>query len=186
MRIGRAIVASVVAVGMTAGPLAVVSAAPKDDVVEVPADLPADAPLPVGDSANEKYADTSIAGLFDERAKDLYGILPSLYQGKWFDPKKEKMRKCIVNRESRGNYTARSGIYHGAYQMNDAVGDGAAWMMQKEVRKELGKRTAIKMMRGLRKQPVSTWNRYWQDRAFWTIWRLGKGKHHWAGGAHRC
>ena len=23
------------------------------------------------------------------------------------------------------------------------------------------------------------WNRYWQDRAFWTIWRKGKGSFHW-------
>jgi hypothetical protein len=34
--------------------------------------------------------------------------------------------------------------------------------------------------------PVVKWNRYWQDRAFWTIWRKGKGKSHWRGGAVKC
>jgi hypothetical protein len=34
--------------------------------------------------------------------------------------------------------------------------------------------------------PINHWNRYWQDRAFWTIWHKGSGKSHWRGGSVKC
>jgi hypothetical protein len=33
---------------------------------------------------------------------------------------------------------------------------------------------------------MQQWNRYWQDRAFWTIWRDGRGKSHWVNGVRKC
>lgn len=123
----------------------------------------------------------------DFKAADRHGLMISLYQGKWFMPKREKVRRCIVKRESGANYRAVSagGRYRGAYQMNRRLAVGASWMMQGEVRKELGAE-AEKIVKALRKKPTQQWNRYWQDRAFWTIWRGGKGKSHWRGGAHGC
>jgi hypothetical protein len=37
----------------------------------------------------------------------------------------------------------------------------------------------IKDIRELRNAPIHHWNRYWQDRAFFTAWRHGAGKNHW-------
>lgn len=121
------------------------------------------------------------------KARDMRGVMKSLYRGKWFMPKKEKKRRCIVKRESRGNYRAVSakGIYRGAYQMNRRLAVGTTYRMQREVAKEMGPRAAAEVKK-LRKIPTQKWNRYWQDRAFWTIWRKGKGASHWHGGARRC
>lgn len=119
------------------------------------------------------------------QAADLLGYLPSLYQGKWYDPDVESVRRCIMDRESNFNYRATSGTYHGAYQMSAALGRGATWMMQKEVRKEMGEE-GVAILRALRELTPNKWNRYWQDRAFFTIWRDGAGASHWRGGAHAC
>jgi hypothetical protein len=114
-------------------------------------------------------------------------VRDSLYQGKWFMPKHEGRRQCIMKRESSGNYEAVSarGLYRGAYQMSRALAVGATWMMQREVRREMGDE-GVRMLRQLREIPPNKWNRYWQDRAFWTVWSHGKGKRHWRGGAHSC
>ena len=119
------------------------------------------------------------------QAADLMGFLPSLYQGKWFKPGKEDVRRCIVLRESHANYRATNGTYHGAYQMSRALARGATWMMQKEVRREMGDE-GVAILKALRKTTPNNWNRYWQDRAFWTVWRDGAGARHWRGGAHSC
>jgi hypothetical protein len=115
-------------------------------------------------------------------AKDRYGIRPSLYRGAKFSPLAEKHRICIAKRESHGNYKARSagGVYQGAYQMNRGLARGATWMMQPSVKKLMGAE-GVKILAKLRKTPVMKWNRYWQDRAFFTIWRDGRGKSHWSG-----
>ena len=42
------------------------------------------------------------------------------------------------------------------------------------------------ILEALRKIPASKWNRYWQDRAFWTVWRNGDGAGHWRGGGINC
>ena len=102
-------------------------------------------------------------------------------------PRKEKKRRCIVKRESRGNYRAVSakGIYRGAYQMNRRLAVSATYKMRREVAKEMGPKAAAQVLR-LRRIPTQKWNRYWQDRAFWTIFNKGDGASHWRGGARRC
>ena len=124
---------------------------------------------------------------FHPLANELRGVRDSLYQGKWFMPRHEERRQCIMKRESNANYEAVSaaGLYRGAYQMNRALAIGATWMMQREVRREMGEE-GLRIVRELRDLPPNKWNRYWQDRAFWTIWSHGKGKHHWRGGAYGC
>ncbi|HEV8025550.1 MAG TPA: hypothetical protein VGP37_11765 [Candidatus Nanopelagicales bacterium] len=119
-------------------------------------------------------------------AQDMKGFEESLYRGKWYMPKKENIRRCIMDRESNHRYRAVSagGMYRGAYQMNRELARGATFMMQKEVKKEMPE--AVTQVKKLRKIPTQQWSRYWQDRAFWTIWRKGKGKHHWRGGAWKC
>ena len=44
----------------------------------------------------------------------------------------------------------------------------------------------LKSVRALRSTKTQLWNRYWQDRAFWTIWRKGEGSRHWGAGATMC
>lgn len=121
------------------------------------------------------------------KSKDTHGFRRSLYQGKWYMPKKEAVRKCIMDRESNFDYKAvsRGGIYRGAYQMNRALAIGVSWMMQKEVRKEMGAE-GLKLVRALRKTKTQRWLPYWQDRGFWTVWRKGAGSKHWGYGARMC
>ncbi len=121
----------------------------------------------------------------DQAANDPRGYEPSLYTGKWYMPGLEDTRQCIIERESHANYRASNGVFHGAYQMSAALGDGAAWMMQREVRKELGDQ-GVDLMQQLRRTTPNNWSRYWQDRAFWTIWRNGAGRHHWGSGISGC
>lgn len=120
-------------------------------------------------------------------ALDRRGFETSLYKGKWYMPKKEQVRRCIMKRESWHNYRAvsRGGHWRGAYQMSKPLARGATWMMTKEVRREMGAE-GVAIVKDLRKRPHQTWNRYWQDRAFWTIWAKGDGKHHWRGGGKNC
>ena len=120
-------------------------------------------------------------------AKDRMGIMKSLYRGKWFVTKADDNRRCIMRRESDGNYKAVSaqGLYRGAYQMGRGLAVGATWKMQREVRKEMGAE-GVAILKQLRKTPTQQWNRYWQDRAFWTIWNHGDGRGHWGSVGRRC
>ncbi len=123
---------------------------------------------------------------------DMRGIEPSLYRGEFFNPSTEQRRKCIVKRESEGRYDVRGGggnRYFGAYQMNDALADGATWMMLDEHKRILGSQSARSLMAELRATPVTQWPRYWQDAAFYTIYNWeapGSGAAHWAGGRWSC
>jgi len=152
------------------------------DEVEIPQEDPDSA-----DKGTRLALEYLFATGFHPDSNEHMGVRESLYRGRWFVPRHDDRRKCIIKRESNANYRAVSsgGLYRGAYQMNRALAVGATWEMQKDVRKEMGDE-GIAMLRALREVPPDKWNRYWQDRAFWTIWRGGKGKHHWRGGAHRC
>jgi hypothetical protein len=115
-------------------------------------------------------------------AADRRGLMASLYQGAGYSYAAEKNRLCIAKRESHGNYTAGGtrSYYQGAYQLSRPLGRGVTWMMQPSVKKQFGDE-GLKILSTLRKTPVAKWNRYWQDRAFFTIWRGGKGRSHWGG-----
>lgn len=115
-------------------------------------------------------------------AADRRGLMPSLYRGPGYSYSAEKNRLCIAKRESHGNYTSGSSHspYQGAYQMSRALARGATWMMTPAVKRQFGSE-GLAILAKLRKTPVVSWNRYWQDRAFFTIWRGGKGRSHWGG-----
>ena len=95
-----------------------------------------------------------------------YGIAGSAYTGAYYNPAYESTRKCIVKKESGGNYgiVSSNGLYHGAYQFSRPTGDA----------------TAQKMGRSdLVGTPVSSWSRHDQDQAFWTLWNNGAGRGNW-------
>ncbi len=115
------------------------------------------------------------------QAQDWKGFEPSLYTGKWFNPEDENVRECISFRESRHNYrgTNSKSSAQGNYQFIDASWrDSLTYMMIHESR-ENGD-GLISEIRELRNKPISEWNRYYQDRAFWTAWQHGAGAKHWA------
>ena len=120
-------------------------------------------------------------------ARDTKGAMLSLYRGKWFVKKADHRRRCILKRESRADYKAVSvgGKYRGAYQMSRPLMRGAAWMMMKEVRAEMGPQ-GVAIVKSLFKLKTHLWNRYWQDRAFWTIWAKGEGRSHWRSNVYNC
>lgn len=156
-----------------------------------------DPTIPVGDEGNDPSAGESesrkvrialeTAHAFGSpESRDKIGYELSLYQGKWYMPKREGLRKCLSKIESHHNYKAgRGGYYRGAYQFSPALAQGVTWMMQPEVKKEMGD-AGVDLIQELRKTPMNKWNRYWQDRAFWTIWNEGKGRSHWRAGKGRC
>jgi hypothetical protein len=123
---------------------------------------------------------------------DLRGVEDSLYRGDFYLPGQEDVRQCIVQRESEGHYTVRGGggnRYFGAYQMSDALADGATWMMLKEHESLIGPGMARELMATLREMPANAWPRYWQDAAFSTVYnweKPGSGAKHWRGGRWSC
>lgn len=113
-------------------------------------------------------------------AKDLEGWLPSLYRGIWWDPQWADIRQCIMKRESNYRYKAANptSSARGAYQfLDNNWRDGLVWMMIAESKKTGD--GLIGEAKKLRKKPIHKWSRYWQDRAFYTALRGGKGIHHW-------
>jgi len=110
------------------------------------------------------------------------GYAESSYQGEWYSHQWEDERKCIMYHESRYNYKAanKTSSARGAYQFLDrSWRDGLVWMM-------LDEGGDVKEIKSLRDIPINKWNRYYQDRAFFTAWQHGDGKKHWSLQAHRC
>ena len=176
-RMPRLLAAALAAVGILGAALA--TAAPAQAVPVVPGS-------PTVTAAQQMLAFT----MTSEQTRDLRGVEPSLYRGKYYRASVETKRRCIVKRESEGHYdvVSRSG-YHGAYQVSRALARGATWMMLKEHKALLGEKQANAVLAKLRAMPMSKWPRYWQDAAFHTIynWKhTGSGKRHWYGGRWGC
>jgi hypothetical protein len=93
------------------------------------------------------------------------GIQDSAYTGAYYNPAFEATRKCIVKKESGGNYgVVGAGRYHGAYQFAIGTGNSAATKM--------GRPDLVGV-------PASKWTRAEQDEAFWVTWNHGAGRGHW-------
>lgn len=114
----------------------------------------------------------------------MQGVEASAYRGDWFVAGHEAIRRCIVWRESRGRYGAKpwSSSASGAYQFirEPVWRKSLGWMLYPELKADLGPRAAKQIRAKLWATPIYNWGRYWQDAAFWTVWRKGAGRHHWA------
>lgn len=116
-------------------------------------------------------------------AEDRKGYEKSLYRGKFYHKDQEKFRWCVMKRESHHNYRAANRVSsaRGAYQfLDNHWRDGLVHMMIKDSKK--ADDGLHKKMRSLFDKPIHKWNRYYQDRAFFTALNYnGKwsGKKHW-------
>jgi hypothetical protein len=106
-------------------------------------------------------------------SRSLSGVRASAYIGKHYSSRHEGTRRCIVRRESGGNYRISSpgGRYRGAYQFNAGLARATAYKMGR---------------RDLAGKPISSWSRFDQDKAFWVVWNHGRGAGHWGGTRHGC
>lgn len=118
-----------------------------------------------------------------KKAKDISGYEPSLYRGKYYRSDQESFRRCVMDRESSFGYRAANGSSsaRGAYQfLDNSWRDGLVHMMLSESRKtDDGLKKKIK---SLRSKPIHHWNRYFQDRSWYTAMNFRgpwSGKHHW-------
>jgi len=120
-------------------------------------------------------------------AEDRKGFEPSLYRGEWYSPEWWQVRKCIMHRESRYDYGARNktSSAQGAYQfLDNKWRNSLVWMMLKESNDTND--FLQPGLRELRDVPIAKWSRYWQDRAFYTVWQHGEGKLHWYYNGSKC
>lgn len=158
--------------------------------VNAPAETPASTPIVEAAAIATPAQQMLKLTLSSPQTRDMRGVEPSMYRGRYFRSSVETKRRCIAERESEGHYdvVSRSG-YHGAYQMSPQLARGATWMMLREHRVLLGAEPARKVLAKLRATPLSRWPRYWQDAAFSTIYNwegTGSGAGHWRGGRWRC
>lgn len=96
------------------------------------------------------------------------GIADSVYSGSYYNAAYDSTRRCIVQRESGGDYgiSSSNGMWHGAYQFALDTSNVAAQQMG---RPDLVGVTA------------NNWSRHDQDQAFWVMWNNGAGAAHWGG-----
>lgn len=120
-------------------------------------------------------------------AQDMSGYEKSLYTGDWYQKSAEPIRKCIMHRESRYHYTTANPVSsaRGAYQFLDNNWRMPLIYMMVAESKE-NRDGLVDEIRALESKPINQWNRYYQDRAFWTAWRFGEGAKHWYHPSIRC
>lgn len=88
----------------------------------------------------------------------------------------EGFRKCVAWRESRNTRTAVSrGGHRGLYQMTPELGDGAVWMMRMDPVDPISRAQRVR----LQGMPITSWSRYWQDRAFYTVLNARSARSGW-------
>lgn len=112
-------------------------------------------------------------------ARDMVGYRLSTYTGEHYDKRFEQYRLCVVQRESGGRYGESSGAHIGAYQFSYSLAASALRAMRPEIQDVYG-RPGLAALDRLDGKPMYTWNRFWQDAAFWTIFDGGRGWSHWS------
>jgi hypothetical protein len=112
-------------------------------------------------------------------ARDMVGYRLSTYTGKYYDKRFEQYRLCVIQRESGGRYGESSSAHIGAYQFSYSLAAGALRAMRPEI-EDLYGRPGLAALDRLEGKPMYTWNRFWQDAAFWTTFNGGRGWSHWS------
>lgn len=119
-----------------------------------------------------------------DEAKDMKGYRLSTYTGKYYDKRLEQYRLCVVQRESGGNYDLNS-YYQGAYQFGPFWANTIITRLKPEISAVYGN-AGVGQLNRLAGMRISSWPRFWQDAAFWTIFDNGAGYSNWSGGNWYC
>lgn len=167
----------------SAATLGVHAASADSTVTFAPVPQPLQAKVAQMTVLEEKPMHREMRSATSKNAKDHKGYEKSLYRGKYYHSDQESFRKCVMKRESHFSYRSANKVSsaRGAYQFLDRQWrDGLVWMMLKESKKT--KDGLAPKIQKLFKKPIHKWNRYFQDRAFFTALNAeGKwsGKKHW-------
>jgi hypothetical protein len=180
-RIRAGFVATVVgALAVTS--LSLTAPAAADEVEEPPAAAPvANERLPRVTEPVEKPAGDGLLPWTTVAANDLRGYRASTYTGTYFDRRFEQYRLCVFQREGGGSYTLVYRSFHGAYQFGTAYNSPSR--VASRLRAELIDTYGVAAERELNRlasTPISRWNRFWQDAAFWTVFNRGAGWRQWS------
>ena len=198
MRIAHKVAVVVAAVGVGLFPMAApalaeesTGAAPEVVTNSLAEDSAAGQPVEMTPRSASMVTKTWKFAFISKATLDRTGVQPSLYRGKYYRPSLERIRRCIVRRESSGHYfsVSHSGTYRGAYQMSPALARGATWMMFPEFKSILGEKAAEVAMLRLRTTPMHKWTRFWQDAAFSTVYNWehpNSGASHWRATNRGC
>lgn len=116
-------------------------------------------------------------------ARDLVGYRTSAYQGKYFDASMEQFRLCTFQREAGGLYRL-DGYYQGAYQFAPSWNSAIRAYLRPEMAARYGQAGA-NAVDELGNESISSWNRFWQDAAFYAV-LAHSGAGPWAGGNWGC
>lgn len=116
-------------------------------------------------------------------ARDLVGYRTSAYQGKYYDASMEQFRLCVFQREAGGLYHLDS-YYQGAYQFSPSWNSTIRTYLRPEMAARYGLAGA-NAVDDLANSSISSWNRYWQDAAFYSV-LAHHGAGPWAGGNWGC
>jgi hypothetical protein len=129
----------------------------------------------------EQPAETGLLPWTTRAANDMRGYRASTYTGKYYDQRFEQYRLCVVQRESGGYYDESSPSFVGAYQFGGPYNSPSS--VASRLRAEFGDRygqDALREIDKLASSPIYTWNRFWQDAAFWTTFNRGAGWRQWS------
>lgn len=122
-------------------------------------------------------------------ADDLHGYRASAYQGRFFDPRFEQYRLCVLQRESGGYYdvVSSNGLWRGAYQFTQGWARVLLDRLAPEMTKEYGAAAWNRLRARLDRRPIDRMDRFVQDALFWAGFSLRRGVGLWqAGGNWYC
>ena len=189
MRVAHKVAILVATVGVGLFPMAAPAFA--EDSISASAETVVNTPAELTSRTASLTTKTWKFAFVSKATLDRTGVQPSLYRGKYYRPSLERIRRCIVSRESSGHYfsVSHSGTYRGAYQMSPQLARGATWMMFPEFKNIMGEKAAEVAMLRLRNTSIHKWTRFWQDAAFSTVYNWehpNSGASHWRATNRGC
>ncbi len=119
-------------------------------------------------------------------ADDLHGYRASAYQGRFFDPRFEQYRLCVLQRESGGYYdvVSANGLWRGAYQFTQGWARVLLDRLAPEMRAEYGADVWNRLRARLDGRRIDQMDRFVQDALFWAGFSMNRGVGLWQSGGN--
>lgn len=136
---------------------------------------------------------TSQGGL-DRNDPSMNGVKASTYTGRFYartGAQGERLRRCIIFRESRGHYwSVNSSSHRGAYQFSPRFAHGLPYIVVRALKADgMGAQQAKRLRMHLSRTPIQQWSRRMQDTAFFAVLNYSSpfsGADHWFLKNSRC